>query len=103
MAGYESLGFCQMSLTGIEFELKYAVNLINAIFDLNKDTKWLEQYGKEVILEERKFNFAAGFSEEDDKIPDFFKEEKLPPYNLVVDVPEKEYKSYWDKSFWENS
>jgi len=103
MAAYESLGFCQVSLVGIEFELKYAVNFINAIFDLNKDTKWLEQYGKEVILGERKFNFAAGFSEEDDKLPDFFKEEKLPPFNLVVDLPEEEYKLYWDKSFWGNS
>jgi len=103
MAGYESLGFCQMSLAGIEFELKYPVSLVNAIFNLNKDTEWLLKYGKEVILEERKFNFAAGFTEKDDRIPDFFKKEKLPPFNLVVDVPEKEYKSYWDKSFWENS
>lgn len=103
MAGYESLGFCQMSLAAIEYELKYAVNLINAIFDLSKDIKWLEQYGKEVILEERKFNFEVGFSEEDDNIPDFFKKEKLPPFNLVVDVPEKEFESYWDKNFWGNS
>jgi len=103
VAAHESLGFCDFSLRGLEYDLQYAVNLLNAVFNLNKDTKWLEQYGKEVILKERKFNFAAGFSEEDDNIPDFFKEEKLPPFNLVVDIPESEYKSFWDKSFWENS
>ena len=102
-AAHESLGFCYFALLGVDVEIQYAVNLLNAVFNLNKDIRWLEQYGKEVILKERKFNFAAGFTEEDDNIPDFFKEEKLPPFNLVVDVPENEYKHFWDKSFWENS
>jgi len=103
VAAHESLGFCNFSLGGLNYDLQYAVDLLNAVFNLNKDVTWLEQYGKEVILKERKFNFASGFTDEDDNLPEFFKKEKLPPFNLVVDVPESEYKSFWDKNFWENS
>ncbi len=52
----------------------------------------LEEYGMEVLRTEIDFNRRAGFTELDDKLPDFFYNEPLPPSNEVFDVSEKEIK-----------
>ena len=46
--------------------------------------------GKRILRAERSFNKRAGFTKLDDRLPDFFKEEKLPPHDAVFDVPDKE-------------
>ena len=35
-------------------------------------------------------NEKAGFTPADDRLPEFFKIEKLPPHNQVFDVPDEE-------------
>jgi aldehyde:ferredoxin oxidoreductase len=40
--------------------------------------------GRETLLHEADFNRAAGFSEDDDELPDFFYEEALSPSNQVA-------------------
>jgi aldehyde:ferredoxin oxidoreductase len=45
--------------------------------------------GKEIIDKEVAFNRAAGLSPADDRIPEFMKLEKLPPHNVVWDVPDE--------------
>ena len=56
-------------------------------------TKWtmddVGRIGKEIIDRERAFNAAAGFTAADDRLPEFMKYEKLPPHNVVWDVPDK--------------
>ena len=44
--------------------------------------------GLEVMEKEYRFNQAAGFTRVDDRIPEFMKYEKLPPHNVVWDVPD---------------
>jgi len=46
--------------------------------------------GKATLAEERKFNAAAGFTEVDDRLPDFFRTEKLAPHDATFDVPDDE-------------
>jgi len=46
--------------------------------------------GKKTLQAEVDFNRRAGFTTEHDRLPDFFKNEKLPPHNVVFDVPDKE-------------
>ncbi|NOZ23487.1 MAG: aldehyde ferredoxin oxidoreductase [Planctomycetes bacterium] len=46
--------------------------------------------GKKVLRTERAFNKRAGFTKLDDRLPDFFKTEALPPHDAVFDVPDKE-------------
>jgi len=57
-------------------------------------TKWtvddMIRMGKEIVEKERAFNKAAGFTKVDDRLPEFMKYEKLPPHNVVFDVPDKE-------------
>jgi aldehyde:ferredoxin oxidoreductase len=46
--------------------------------------------GQKVLTLERKFNTAAGFGPEDDRLPRFFQTEKLPPHNLTFGVTDEE-------------
>lgn len=45
--------------------------------------------GEEIIRKERAFNTAAGFTKAHDRLPEFMKHEKLPPHNVVFDVPDE--------------
>jgi len=46
--------------------------------------------GKSVLTNERNFNFAAGFSNKDDRLPEFFNKENLPPHNITFQVSDEE-------------
>jgi aldehyde:ferredoxin oxidoreductase len=46
--------------------------------------------GKHVLARERDFNARAGFTAVDDRLPDFFKTEKLSPHNVTFTVPDEE-------------
>ncbi len=45
--------------------------------------------GKEILDKEIAFNRAAGLTPADDRIPEFMKYEKLPPHDVVWDVPDE--------------
>jgi len=55
-------------------------------------TKWtvndVAKIGGDIVKRERAFNEAAGFTNVDDRLPEFMKYEKLPPHNVVYDVPD---------------
>ena len=55
-------------------------------------TKWTNddvlKIGGEILKKERNYNEAAGFSQVHDRLPEFMKNEPLPPHNQVFDVPE---------------
>ena len=46
--------------------------------------------GRRVLSDERRFNKPAGFTAADDRLPDYFRTEKLPPHNVTFDVPDEE-------------
>ncbi|MFQ6040644.1 MAG: aldehyde ferredoxin oxidoreductase family protein [Candidatus Poribacteria bacterium] len=66
------------------------VNMINAQYGLSLRGDDVTELGKNILRTEREFNKAAGFSAADDRLPDFFKTEKLTPHNVVFDVPDEE-------------
>lgn len=45
--------------------------------------------GQEILDKELAFNRAAGFTEVEDRMPEFMKYEKLPPHDVVWDVPDE--------------
>jgi aldehyde:ferredoxin oxidoreductase len=49
----------------------------------------------DTISTEREFNKQAGVSEEFYPIPEFMRDEPLPPFNAVFDVPMDEMKNMW--------
>jgi len=48
------------------------------------------EIGKEILKKERLFNEAAGFTNLDDRLPEFMRYEKLPPHNVVWDTSDEE-------------
>ncbi len=46
--------------------------------------------GKSILTLEREFNKKAGFTKEMDRLPDYFKKEKLPPHNITFMVKDSE-------------
>lgn len=99
---YDTLGFCSFvnSIAGDKPCL--LIDIINAVFGTGYPPEWLTQLGKKVVKSERKFNLAAGLSQVYDRPPEFIMEEPLPPYNQVVDIPEEDYKRFWDSGFWDD-
>ncbi|MBW2182065.1 MAG: hypothetical protein JRG81_17100, partial [Deltaproteobacteria bacterium] len=39
---------------------------------------------------ERDFNTTAGFSPKDDRLPEYFKKEPLPPHNVTFQVKDED-------------
>jgi len=52
--------------------------------------------GKSILACERRFNAAAGFTAADDRLPDFFTQEKLAPHNVTFTVPDEELDKVFD-------
>lgn len=64
------------------------IDTCNAILGTNWTNDDVVDIGHKIIDIERDFNSAAGFTEKDDRLPEFMKYEKLPPHNHVFDVPD---------------
>ena len=47
-------------------------------------------YGMDILKNERDFNKRAGFTNKDDRLPEFFRTESLPPHNVTFDVTDEE-------------
>jgi aldehyde:ferredoxin oxidoreductase len=52
--------------------------------------------GMKVLKAEREFNRKAGFTNEDDRLPQFFYKEPLPPHNTVFPISDEELDSVFD-------
>jgi aldehyde:ferredoxin oxidoreductase len=56
----------------------------------------VQKMGIDVLATEREFNRRAGVSEEFNDVPEFMREEPLPPMNSVYDIPMEEMQRIWD-------
>jgi len=72
--------------------MEIIAQLINAKYGTGLDINSIIEMGEEVLRTEKEFNKRAGFTSIDDRLPEFFYNEKLPPKNLIFDVSEKEIK-----------
>jgi aldehyde:ferredoxin oxidoreductase len=70
-------------------------DILNAKDGLNKTVDEWRALGKTILITEHEFNLAAGFTNKDDRLPDFF-EEPVPPHNAVWDFTDEEIDSFWN-------
>jgi aldehyde:ferredoxin oxidoreductase len=94
MAGYDSLGACIFGGFGMNNIL--ARDLVNGRYGWGVGDNYLSELGREAILMEREFNRRAGFTEADDRLPEWMTREKLPPVDAVFDVPPEEMDTIFD-------
>ncbi|OPY91607.1 MAG: Aldehyde ferredoxin oxidoreductase, domains 2 & 3 [Syntrophaceae bacterium PtaU1.Bin231] len=62
------------------------LDLLNAFHGTNLTGDGVTALGKQVLTMERDFNKRAGFTSKQDRLPEFFKTEALPPHNIVFQV-----------------
>ncbi len=89
----DALGLCIF----VAFPVLDRPEAFNAIFEMaeaHTGMKWdadeLMKLGRETLTFERLFNERAGLGAADDRLPEFFKTDKLPPHNLTFMVPDAE-------------
>ena len=66
------------------------VDLINAFTGESFTGDDLMEKGKAILKCERDFNFKAGFTEKDDRLPEYFKKEPLAPHNVTFQVSDED-------------
>jgi aldehyde:ferredoxin oxidoreductase len=66
------------------------VDMISAFTGQNLTADDVTELGKNILSFERDFNSRAGFTTKDDRLPDFFKAEALPPHNVIFEVKDED-------------
>jgi aldehyde:ferredoxin oxidoreductase len=90
MAGYDTLGACIFAGFGFSAAPETICDLLNSRYDWNIDADILQVLGRESLKLEREFNRRAGFTNADDRLPEWMTREPLPPHNVVFDVSEED-------------
>lgn len=84
VAATDSLGLCIFGRTVTTTQLPFIVNAINAAHNTEYTEQFFYDLGKEALINEHKFNLAAGFTAADDELPEFFYTEPVAPSNQTA-------------------
>lgn len=72
------------------------IDLLNATYGINLTAEDVTELGKTILKVEHDFNMAAGFGPADDRLPEFFNYEPIPPHNAVWDFTDEEIDEFWN-------
>ena len=98
-AAIDSTGMCLfIAFAALDDEkcLPALVDMINARFGADLTADDVTNLGIAILKTERAFNEAAGFTNKDDRLPEFFYEEPIAPHNVVWDIPDEELDKFWN-------
>ncbi|HIJ58191.1 MAG TPA: aldehyde ferredoxin oxidoreductase, partial [Deltaproteobacteria bacterium] len=95
VAMMDSLGLCILASTSLGQPEVFGtlLTMVNAKLGTQFGPNELAGLGIKTIHVEREFNRKAGLTNKDDRLPQFFKEEPLPPHNTVFNVQDHELDS----------
>ncbi|TES96357.1 MAG: aldehyde ferredoxin oxidoreductase [Promethearchaeota archaeon] len=97
-AAIDAAGYClfiAFAILDIPEGLEGVVDTLNGVLGASLTVNDVAGYGQQIIDTERAFNKAAGFTEKDDRLPEFFLKEPLPPHNEVFNVSDEELDKVW--------
>lgn len=89
----DSTGLCLFARPPIIAEPQLMVDMVNGIYGWGWTVEDYNQFNREVLRMEIEFNKRAGITSTDYRIPEYMREEPLPPHNVVFDIPDKELDS----------
>jgi len=98
-AAIDSTGMCLFIAFAIldqEDTFNALVDMINAFSGLSLTGDDVAELGKKVLKMEREFNRQAGFTEKDDRLPEYFLNESLPPHDVKFTVSDADLDSVFD-------
>lgn len=90
-AAIDSAGLCvfiAFAVMDIPAGFEAIPKMLNALYGWNLDLNGVVEYGKKVLALERRFNEAAGLTNESDRLPRFFTTEPLAPHGTTFDIPD---------------
>jgi aldehyde:ferredoxin oxidoreductase len=86
----DSTGLCLFARPPIIANPQLMVDMINGIYGWGWTKEDFDRFNREVLRNELEFNRRAGITSADYRIPEFMREEALPPHNTTFDVPDSE-------------
>lgn len=92
----DNLGLCYISVFERSYPLEKVTGIFNAQYGRDLSYADMQEIGKTIMKEERAFNLKAGITPGTDRLPEFFKDEPLPPTGLVFDVTDSDIDSFWN-------
>ncbi len=66
------------------------LDLLNSFYGLNLTGDDVTELGKTILKTEREFNARAGFTAQQDRLPRFFKTERLAPHDALFDISDED-------------
>jgi len=97
----DSLGLCVFGRSVTDDNLALIAEAINDAFGTDVTPKFIKNLGLETLKYEAEFNRQAGFTAEDDELPDFFTEEALPPTGRKARLKSAEINHHLNKLIYE--
>lgn len=94
---YDSINLCAFATGPLAPTHQITLDMVNAMLGTSFDLPALMEMGRQITRMERDFNKAAGLSSADDRLPEFFRTEPLPPFGTVFDVPQEELEHIFDE------
>jgi aldehyde:ferredoxin oxidoreductase len=92
----DTMGVCIFIRPAFVKDPNLLVRLFKAKFGWDISYPEIRQLGAKILDLERKFNEGAGVSERFYRMPEFMREERLPPNNTVFDITQEELEGIWD-------
>jgi aldehyde:ferredoxin oxidoreductase len=93
---HDVLGACSFVASGLNVDPAVIADLLNARYGWETRPGIHTELAREALALEREFNRRAGFTAAHDRIPEWMREEPLPPHNTVFDVPDAELDSVFE-------
>jgi aldehyde:ferredoxin oxidoreductase len=98
MAAVDTVGICDFAQTGFAAAdgLGNVCKMVAAKSGKAFGTDDWTDLGIHILKAERRFNRRAGFTNKDDRLPEMFYKEPLPPHNTVVVISDEEMDTTFD-------
>jgi aldehyde:ferredoxin oxidoreductase len=92
----DTTGLCLFARPPIIADPQLMVDMLNGRYGWGWTVEDYNQANRDVLRFELEFNRRAGVNKTDYRIPEFMREEPLPPHNHTFDVPDSELDSVFD-------
>ena len=98
-AAIDATGYCLFIAFAILDQPDTFQNYMDLIASFNGKAYTADDFGalgQSVLNNERAFNAAAGFTNKDDRLPEYFKKEPIAPHNVTFQVSDDELDKVFD-------
>jgi aldehyde:ferredoxin oxidoreductase len=94
----DSMGLCLFAMYSVATPeaQEMFIKLVNARLGSSWTVDDLPSLGMRILKAEKEFNKKAGLTKDDDRLPEFFYKEPLPPHNAVFPFTEEEIDSTYN-------